>query len=332
MNSSETAQAVGHVTRSAAWTINPQRLFAFVAALVYAGTLASLPLLAFQDRENYLVYARHSDVILAGYSDQGVLAVIANEPLWLLVNIFLGVMLPPEGVMRLIIFFAAFAFAYIFLRADPKNLLWLVLLLFLPQILKNYTTHLRQGLAISIFMLGYQSARPGMRRLGILAAPLIHASFFFVAFLMILEYVGRRLRLGVDIRSVGAFIAAVLLGGNLLVIAELTGARQAEEYTAGTAMTTGMGFVFWVGVVALMSLQGKRYLSRNALALLAVVFYLGLYFFSPVAARIFESALPLVLLALLALTGWRKIAALSALLGYTGLQWALGLLREGSMF
>jgi hypothetical protein len=317
---------------SGARSINQLRLFAFTAALVYASTLASLPLLAFMDRENYLAYATNANAILAGFSESGVLAIFVNEPLWLLTNIALGMMLPPDGVMRCIIFVSAFAFTYTFLRADPKNLFWLVLLLFLPQILKNFITHLRQGLAISVFMMGYLATRPRLRYLGILAAPFIHASFFFVVFLMIFEKIGRSLTLGAGIRSLGALSVAVMLGGTMLYISAWTGARQGEEYAAGAAVTTGMGFVFWGGILALMTLEGSHFLKRDGLALLAVIFYLGTYFLSPVAARIYESALPVVLLALLTLTGWRLHAALSALLGYGGLQWALGLLQERAMF
>lgn len=307
--------------------------FAFLAAFAYASVLASLPLLRFMDRQNYLDYATQADAILASYAERGILAILTNEPLWLLVNVALGSMLPPEGVIRSIIFISAFLFAYFFLRADPKNIFWLVLFLFLPQILKNYITHLRQGLAISLFILAYSSPSLMFRKFGLLATPFIHSSFFFILILMIANNIWHRIRFAVDVRSSGVLMLAVTMGGTMLYIAEWMGARQGLEYSVDSfARPSGLGFAFWLFILVLMFFQGRYYLNRFNFGLSVVIFYLGTYFFSPVTARIFESGLPFVLLALLALTGWRKIIARSALLSYIVFLWGIGLLKDGAMF
>jgi len=165
-----------------------------------------------------------------------------------------------------------------------------------------------------------------------MAAPLIHASFFFILLLMLVEHIGKRLRFAIDIRSLGGLILAIFLGLSTLSIAAWLGARQGYEYSLATQMGTGLGFVFWSGMFILMILQGKRYLDRYSIPVLGIVFYLGMYFFSPVAARVFESILPLVLLALLALSGWRRLASQGALLTYFTFQWVFGFLKGGPIF
>lgn len=302
------------------------------AALIYALVLANLPLMVFMDRANYLNYSTYAGEIFGRYYERGVIALFVNEPLWLLVNIALRLMLSPEGVVKAIIFSSAFIFSYAFLRADPKNIFWLVLFLLLPQVLKNYITHLRQGLAISVFLSGYMSQKRMIRGICIMVAPFIHVSFFFILLLVFFEHIGKRLRFAIDVRSLNGLILAVLLGIGTLNIASWLGARQGYEYSLGTQMETGLGFVFWSCMLILMILQGKRYLDRYSLPVLGILFYLGMYFLSPVAARVFESILPLVLLAVLALNGWRKLAAQWSLLAYFIFQWVFGFMRGGPMF
>jgi hypothetical protein len=52
---------------------------------------------------------------------------------------------------------------------------------------------------------------------------------------------------------------------------------------------------------------------------------LGTYWLIEVTARIFESGLPLVLLAGLSLSGWRRVVFLFAVLGSGSLMWLMRL-------
>jgi len=301
-------------------------------ALLYALILMNLPFSSFKDRLNYINYATNSSAILSSYLARGVVDLLVNEPLWLLINIVLAFLLSPENVVRAIIFLSAFLFSYTFLRANPEKVIWLILFLLLPQVLKNYTTHLRQGLAISVFFVGYFSRKRIVRNSCLAAAPFIHASFFFVWVIILLECIGKKLHFAIDVRVVNAIISSIVLGISILPTIAWLGARQGYEYSFGTQMETGLGFIFWLCMLMLMIFQGKSYLDKYAIPTFGVIFYLGMYFFLPFAARVFESILPFVLLALLALTGWRKHFAMVALFVYFIFQWLFGFLRSGPMF
>lgn len=233
------------------------RWVAFATALGYAAILANLPLMAFMDRTNYLNYAAYAAEVLGRYYERGIIALLANEPVWLLVNIALRSLLSPEGVVQTLIFLSAFTFSYVFLRADPKNIFWLVLSLLLPQVLTNYITHLRQGLAISVFLLGYVSQRRTLRGICFMAAPFIHAAFFFILLLMLFERVSRKLRFAIDVRFLLVLVLGISLGIGTLYIAAWIGARQGYEYSPGTQMETGLGFVFWSSMLIIDDSAGE---------------------------------------------------------------------------
>jgi len=147
----------------------PYKFLIVSFSLTYGFLLQLLPVLQFKDRQNYLNYAENSAEILSNFATDGVLAVLANEPLWLLINSTLALVADPELVVRTIIFVSGSLFSYVLTRSNPENGLWLLLFLFVPQILKNFITHLRQGLGIALFFAGYFSSKPG-RRSGIRGA------------------------------------------------------------------------------------------------------------------------------------------------------------------
>ena len=150
-----------------------------VIAFTYAYILMSLPLFEFIDRESYLNNAQYSDSILGINQAKGILTLIFNEPIWFLINTWLRSILDPENVIRTIIFTASFLSSYSFIKLSNskiRNILLMVIFLLLPIILKNYITHLRQGLAIGLFMLGMLFS--DWRRIAfVVVTPFIHISW-----------------------------------------------------------------------------------------------------------------------------------------------------------
>ncbi|MFC4656864.1 hypothetical protein ACFO3I_17735 [Rheinheimera marina] len=285
-------------------------------ALCYGAFLAALPVDIFADRKPYFEFIEFSPVILLRHLSHGVHALITNEPVWLVFNSFMGLLLEPRDVVRLIIFFSASVTAYYLLRTNPKNIWWLLLFLFFPQIVKNFVIHLRQGLAIAVFLIGWFSDSHRKKLIIVGLTPFIHASFFFVLMLLAMTYLYRRMRLAGDLRNILTIIYASALGAMLLVLARLFGARQGSNQELANETTSGASFLLWSLLVVLMLLQGQNYLRRYSFAVSAVLFYLCIYFTSPVAGRVFESAIPLVVLAGLALTGWRRMAFLALFVGF----------------
>ncbi|WP_236176766.1 EpsG family protein [Pseudomonas qingdaonensis] len=297
--------------------------FILIIALIYGWWLASLPLDVFKDRINYLNYVEYSALTLQFNFSQSWLGGLVNEPVWLLINASLANVFSPETSLRIIIGGPATLTAYMLLRSNPRYFFWLLLFMFLPQLIKNHIVHLRQGMAISIFLAGWFATRWPFRYFLILLSPFIHASFFFIIFFMLLCYVLNSLRFSSSLRNLVFVTIGLLFGVAVGGIASFLGARQGQAYDFSSVGVSGLGFIFWSGILLLFLVQGRAFLRDQALAVAIVVFYLSTYFLNEVAGRIFESGFILVLLAGLSLPQrWRllfvALICLYGLIGYAG--------------
>jgi hypothetical protein len=90
-----------------------------------------------------------------------------------------------------------------------------------------------------------------------------------------------------------------------------------------TPDVSGFGFVFWALVLALWCFEGRRFLRAHAFEGGMIAFYLATYYLIEVSARIFESAIPVVLLAALNMTGWRRSGFLTLFVLLFAAQWAM---------
>jgi len=278
-------------------------------ALVFAMCMAMLPVDSFVDRDAYLAYAEGSLAIVALNAAQGVGVVLTNEPLWLLINALLSLLFDPEYCVRIVIGVSAFLVAKTVVQNNFQRLIVVVLFLLLPQVLKNYVIHLRQGLAIGVFMAGWYASTDRRRWALMLLTPFIHASFFFVIAFLLFNRLLEGIKASAVIRVIAFLAVGLFLSFATIWLAAGLGARQAGEYQgAAGADISGLGFIFWTLFGCIYALQGKKFLRENMLAVGVLIFYLTSYFFLPVAARIFESMLLLILIAGLGLTNYRKTA------------------------
>ena len=295
--------------------LNQQTGF-FLISLFYGLLLQSLPLMAFKDRISYIKYAGKSDQLIEGYLSHGVVKLISNEPIWLLLNVGLEKIFTPEYVVKFIIFFSAFGVSYIILKYNSKNWYWIIIFLMSPQVLLNFTIHLRQGLAIAIFLYGYYSKESLRRYMFIAFASLIHSSFLFLVPFLFFHYFLLRINLSNTIQILVILMISFLLIFGLEFVLSFLSARQASAFKIGTLNISGIGFLFWAGVGGLFILQGRTFFKENTFAFYILILYLSSYYFLIFSARIFESGLLIVLLAGLLLTSWRKYAFIIA---YTSL-------------
>lgn len=301
------------------------RIGILILSFAYAFVLANyIPMDgSIKDRLNYLEYAGASEVIALGYLSAGYISLFANEPVWLLVNTTFNNFFEPEATLWIIVFFTAFVTAYLVLSINPKYFGFLLLMLFFPPVIDKAVVHIRQGLAIAIFLLGWFAISKHWRWLLFALAPLIHASFFFVLFLYTVTWFLKRLNFALDLRVVAIVLIGLMIGLGLGFIASLLGARQVGVYQFSTTAVSGLGFLFWLGVFVLYWLQGRKFSYDNALAMSAIAFYLTTYFLIEVTARIFESLVIIVLLASLDLSGWRRKVFILAVIAFVGLSWLL---------
>jgi hypothetical protein len=194
----------------------------------------------------------------------------------------------------------------------------------LPQVLKNNIVHLRQGLAISIFLIGYFSKNRFISPCFLLMSIFIHSSFIFIVFFYYLNIIFLHLRLAADVRATLVLIFGVFISILGLSIAGMLGARQGvnAEYTSFGGRDIGFGFLFWLSILLLYFSAGKQFLKEQSLSIIILLFYMSTFLFFPVTARIFESGLILVLLTGLHLNGKNLLIFLSAFFIYFILQWA----------
>ncbi|WP_157952126.1 MULTISPECIES: EpsG family protein [Pseudomonas] len=300
-----------------------------ILALIFAFALASLPVDAFVDRDNYLRYASSAAEIFARGFGEGPAYIVTNEPVWLLINVMLSFFCEDEDVVRMVVFISSLLSAYLLLRVDSKFFFILLLFLILPQVLKNYVVHLRQGLAVAVFLLGWFSRGGAARNVLILLTPFIHASFFFVVVIYYCSVVFALLRFSSGLRVALFALAGGTAAFSALWLASSLGARQAEAYSQNDLDISGLGFIYWSAIATVYFLQGKTFLKENSFQVGMLVFYLAVYFFLPVSGRIFESALILVLLSGLRLTSWRRALYYLLFCFYFIMQWLPRLSQPG---
>ncbi len=296
---------------------------AALLAVVYSTVLASLPMDLFQDRANYLDHAEAPFEILVGYAVGGPLTVLFNEPLWFLINAVLSLLLSPEWVVRVIILFSSFIAAYFILSSGYKRYLFLILFLFLPQVMRKYTTHLRQGMAISVFMLGLISGKKSYKLILIYLSSFIHSSLFFVVFVYVIGVVIRRVKFSAELQTTTYTLLGLILAPLSLFVASLVNARQAARYDLGLADVSGLGFVFWFVIVSMFICQGSKYVKKHFLSVGGLIVYLSFYFFFDASARVFSSFIPFILISGLDLSSHKKRFFLFFVFLYGLLQWML---------
>lgn len=304
---------------------DPSRL-AVALSFLYAYFLAFvLPIDAFKDRENYLVYAADSGSAMARYLDSGVLSFLVNEPLFLLANYLLSLFLAPEAVLSLLIFGFAFLFAFSMLGYNRKLIFWLLLALLLPQVLKNHVVQLRQGYAVALFTYAWLYLGGSKKWFLIALTPFIHASFFIIGCFLAVYWFSSWVRLKFDLTSTVFFAMSVASVFLIFFFADLLGSRHTLRYSGLDLNVSGSAFVFWSLVFAIFCFQSREWYESHSFAALFVLVYLGMYFTFPLSGRVFESVLPLVLIAGFSTRGYYQYAFISLFLVYFLGQIYLGL-------
>jgi hypothetical protein len=279
----------------------------FLLAFLYGFILAKIPNENFFDFQNYLNYTENSLVVLGLRVLEGPFSVISNEPIWLLINSALSQFLDSESVVRVIIFFSATTISWLLLINNPKNVFWIILFLLLPQVLKNNLIHLRQGLAISIFFIGWFQKNRILRGVFLSLSPLVHSSFFFILVFLLLTRLFLKIRLANHLRVIFYFIVTIILALSLESLTIFIGARQSDKFLSQSITGSGLGFIIWFLIFVTMITSSRDFKRKHAFEIGILIFYLGAYWFIEISSRVFESGLLLILLSGLSLNRSNRI-------------------------
>lgn len=314
-------------------------IFSMAFSFIYAYVLAGLPIDGFIDRDNYLNYVANSGLIFFGNLSQGLFSFLLNEPIWLFINMILNFLFEPEFSLRVIIFTSSFVFSFYMLRAkrgDVFYVIFAIIICLLPQVMKNYVIHLRQGVAIAFVAFMMFSATGLARRIYIVIAPLVHSSYFFLLPNIFISWIVKD-KLKFRRNSFSSFLIYFLIACFIVLVfvnaLSFTSARQVEtlEQVSGESRS-GMAFLFWAIVFYLFISSGDDFRRNNFFSIVSIAIYLMLYFFFDPIARVFESSLPFIFFSGYELKSKRRWVFFSMVFFLFCFQWLLPLLSGGDVF
>ena len=284
------------------------RVLPIFIAVAYALFLSLLPLDNFLDRVNYFLYAQNSYTI-QGFYMGSYAAYLSNEPLWLFMNVQLSNVISDEAIVRTFIFFPTFVTTYIVTCKRQFSLLVACLVMIIPGVAQNYIVHIRQGVAVAIFLAGYFASDRRVRYGMIGISPFVHSAFFIIVAIYFANEILRVIDV-ISIRTKIIIITSIIVAAVLFMELFMSSAsfRQLDEYRDISTEISGLGFLLWFLVFALLVSSGTRIIEENLFSIASLMFYLMIYFFAPFAGRIIECVIIPVFFSGMMLPGWKRWA------------------------
>lgn len=302
---------------------NQKLIYIMLAILIGFLLIAPKDIKWARDRENYLVYAHQGWPLLKYYSASGLTTVLSNEPLFLLINAFIYSFVNEFTTVKIIIFSASVMTLIAMGSMTKYNFLNFLFFGGLPSILINYTTHLRQGLAMAIYLVGIAALLKdkNLKHIRFLT-PFIHSSMLFLLFFELSEYALRRLNLKKHIKLLLFVVAIAAMFLFLPSVLKLIGDRRFEAYDFSFKIAgSGLGLIAWltIGVFYILKTENKH---LNIMVSLGMVFYLISYFYLEFGARVLQSILPIMVVTILNdPREWFRYTMSTMLLGFGLFSW-----------
>lgn len=277
----------------------------------YALWLSNLPSELFRDRENYLRYARISDIRLKNIEFD--FLILFKEPLFLLLNKWLMFLKNPNLTVQVFVFFVCFSLV-LFVQKKSKNLFYIFLLLglifFNAQSFALQLVTFRQGIGVGLFILFILYFKKYVRHSYLIffffVLGLIHISFFLISFTIFIDWFCIRVLKRKELWFRFTVSFAVLLFLNGVVIYSISSLLEAKHQIEGFESTSSGGaFLVWcVVLIYILLFKPKRYNNKiddflYIYTITGLILYLTSYFLSPIAGRIIGSYIPFVFYILL---------------------------------
>lgn len=302
-----------HVDLNHGIELYKRQLIPVMFGAIYAAYLAWLPIDGFLDRENYVLYANSSYVIQAFYL-HSYISYLTNEPIWLAMNVYLYEFIDVDSIIRIFIFFPAFVTSYIVMRKRNFVIPIALAIMIVPGVVQNYIVHIRQGVAVSIFLAGYFSKD---RRIGyflIALSPFVHSAFFVISGLYFAcELLGRVKFIKPQWRIMLMVAAILVVAAFMEIVMASASFRQVNEYRNVETEISGLGFLAWLFMLLLICSQGVKFVEDNLFSVLSLIFYLLIYFFAPFAGRVIECVVIPIFFTGMMMPSWKKWAFAGAM-------------------
>lgn len=271
-----------------------------IIAFTYSLVLSQIPEIFLRDRDSYLRYASIPESIFEKNIGNGFTSALFNEPLFLGLNWVLGLVLDPLFIPMLFSFIISFTLSFFFLK-EIRGILFKTLgiffLFFTPMLFHLQLVTLRQGFALSIFLITVMITKK--QKIWILVAFILgflHTSFFIFFILLYLEYLLRNL--SIKTKILVYMIFSFFFSLSFLIVGSLMSVRQTEVYESVESSSSGLSFLLYASILILILSRGESYLKKysySSIAILGLVCYLSLYFISPIAGRLLSLFLPFII-------------------------------------
>lgn len=290
-------------------------------SLVYGLLLQLIPDTWASDRENYYLYVKNSISIIEEYLEGPIISFFFNEPFWLLLNAGLSCILEPINAVNTLIFVSSFLLSYILLRKSNVSFKWVLLILIFTPIFTMQFSHIRQAIALTIFLAGYFYKNKYSAILLLLSA-LTHSSFFFILPLIYLvKFLDRSLPNSLFFLKLNFILMyALTLTFFMVELAQIFGARQ-SGIDISVINNTGNAFIFWIIIIGLFFSQGLQFVNKSMLPVSAILIFLVSYYYNPFVVRIFDNLTVFILLKGAELRNWRVYAFVILILTYISISY-----------
>jgi len=272
-------------------------LFIFIA-LLYAYVILYLPVLTSKDSASYYVYANIAMEELFRAFESGVISGLLREPVWLLLISFVSYIFAwnHDYVLFSISFFSSFMAAYSSLGRIKGGASAVVMLLLLTSsfFIGNFVTHLREGVALAIFLIGLNAKNSIIKNILLSITPFIHVVFFIILSMYYFSMLLSKLKVSKFIVFFLAVTGMIIMSVVVNYFLEGSSFRQASAENAVSG--SGVGFLYWLVYLLVISSIYIFYKKRSftvisLMSLFVLMFYLMNYYYFYAAARVLEVGL-----------------------------------------
>lgn len=293
--------------------------------IAYIAASRQIPL--FIDDDNYLNYVLYGDIhfanLLLGIKNS-ITSVVSSEGLWILSNYTLGKFFDPVTSVRIIIFFSLLTFTYFLFKILKGKIFDFILTICSPQVITNFTVHLRQGYALAILFFFFR--KEGWVKYLKYLSVFIHSSFIiFIIFDISNYFINRIVKDNYKLGILALLLLASMSLVSLQVYFSIFQDSKREMYDTFQADKSGFGFVFWTVMIGYLIYNAKILYFKDPYiyysAIFGTSFYLFGYFSLPFAARVFESFYPFIIISFSFLPRNKSLIPYSLLTAYILLQW-----------
>jgi hypothetical protein len=239
------------------------------------------------------------------------LLIFLYQPLWLFIVFVVKLTgLSPESGIRLIIFLSCFMSVLLISRNLPRKSSrgWLVVMMFAPFMIGNFTLNIRQGVGLVLLLLALRQNKEDWKFFLLFMAGLVHYIYFVV--LAIYIFSTKTMIFGrFQYMIMAAF--SLIVSVNFLDIASLFGrVDRLEGYFSEDFSSVELGFgpLFLATLLILFLAEGKRFGKQSILHISLIIFgILGALIFPPLS-RVFQATSIIVYAQGLQLSGLRLLS------------------------